>query len=341
MSIGQINKYSLLSVLGKGNFGVVYHALDNALNQEKAIKVLDVEDPSNFVQKLYEAQILNICKHKHIVEINEANIFQAYGVPKVIIDMEYIPGGSLESLMAKRFISVVEARSLFIDTLFGLEHAHMNRILHRDIKPANVMITENCAKLSDFGLATMIDPRGIASLGGYRTHAAPEMLTQGITTVSTDLFAAGVTLFRVVNNINNWRLIVEDIIDLDSVLRSGLLVSQIGFKKFVPNQLIRILRKATNKDSSKRFHSASEFRMALEKLTPNIDWNPISVSVWEGKNAEGNLIRVEIKSIRNHFALEVSKKGRKILKECRDFDTKPNAEAAMFEYIRNTTFNRR
>jgi serine/threonine protein kinase len=90
-----IDKYQIIKPLGDGQFGQVYHAFDRALKAEKAIKVLKTNDPSKFLESLAEAQILSRCKHKHIVSINEANVFMVERERRVVLDLEYIPEGSL------------------------------------------------------------------------------------------------------------------------------------------------------------------------------------------------------------------------------------------------------
>lgn len=151
-----IDKYQLIKPLGSGHFGQVFHAFDRALMTEKAIKVLKVTDPTQFLQHLEEAQILRACTHKHIVTINEANIFPVNGEQRVVLDLEYIPEGSLEGAMEARWVSAKEAITYIRGTLSGLEHAHAQGILHRDIKPGNILLAPNAAKLSDFGLATSV-----------------------------------------------------------------------------------------------------------------------------------------------------------------------------------------
>jgi len=335
--VDQIDKYLLEECLGKGHFGTVYRALDLALKEVKAIKVLNVDNINDFQDKLREAQILSQVRHKHIVSINEANVFEVERAKKLIIDMEFISGGSVETFMQQNFISVKRARNIFIDILLGLEHAHLNGILHRDIKPANIMLGANCAKLSDFGLATMIGPAETGPGYSYTPHEAPESILEGKYTKLTDVFAVGMTLFRVVNNINNWRSLVLDISDLQLALEKASLIRRIGYRNFVPKQLRKIINKATNKDCRIRYQSADEFRRALDRLNPGIEWIPISDSVWEGENPKRDLFSLEIKPTRHAFTLELKKNHRKVNSKCSIFYKLEEAQKVMEEYISETT----
>jgi eukaryotic-like serine/threonine-protein kinase len=49
----------------------------------------------------------------------------------------------------------------------GLRYLHSEKIIHRDLKSHNVLITEgHIAKLSDFGLAKLLDSSNYSSSGG-------------------------------------------------------------------------------------------------------------------------------------------------------------------------------
>lgn len=106
-----IGKYVLQKRLGGGHFGEVFLAHDRALACNKAIKLVQIADTSEIMQKLGEAQILDKCRHKHIVQINEANVFNVGGDKILVLDLEYLPEGSLESEMQNRWISAKEACS--------------------------------------------------------------------------------------------------------------------------------------------------------------------------------------------------------------------------------------
>lgn len=251
-----IDKYQVVRSLGSGNFGQVYHVIDRALQAEKAIKVLKVVDPTQFLSSLEEAQILNRCRHKHIVTINEANIFSVNGQRRVILDLEYIAGGSIESALQNRWLSVRDAVTYMRGALLGLQHAHAQGFLHRDIKPGNILLDGTVAKLSDFGLATAPGAELIGSARGYRTHLPPEYFAARSTTPLTDIYAAGVTLFRIVSNIADWRAVVNAVPNLPAHIQKGTLIGRIGFEQFIPKVVQRIIRKACAAAPTKRYQTA-------------------------------------------------------------------------------------
>jgi hypothetical protein len=69
----EIGKYLVLDTLGSGHFGTVYKVLDRGLSVERALKVLPVADPTQFVE-LFEAQIQHKCSHDNCVTVNAADV---------------------------------------------------------------------------------------------------------------------------------------------------------------------------------------------------------------------------------------------------------------------------
>lgn len=334
----EIDKYLIVKHLGSGAFGNVYHAHDRALDAEKAIKVLDVEDPGKFLGLLEEAQILNKCKHKNIVRVNEANIYTIDGEGKVVIDMELVNGSSLENLHPTSFISAVDAVGYVIDVLFGLEHAHNQGILHRDIKPGNILMDGHTAKLSDFGLATALGSKQFGSPKGYVTHLAPEFFKSGATSVATDIFAMGITLYRLVANISDWRGTIASLKDPEVIIKGGNLIQAIGFPQYVPAKIKRIINKACNKNPDSRFASASDMRQALEALKPSINWSKVAPNHWQGKAwNDTHFFRAQIINKKNHEVL-ITRNNRRLTEYCKQFKTEAEAVKFLKLHLAGTKF---
>ena len=230
-----IDKYQVITPLGAGHFGQVFHVFDRALGAEKAIKVLLATDPAKFMQNLEEAQILNKCQHKHIVTINGANIFPVNGVRRVVLDLEYIAEGSLEKALASRWVSVRESVGYIRGALLGLEQAHAQGFLHRDVKPGNILLSTMSPKLSDFGLATDAGLALIGSAKGYRPHLPPEYYSSLSTTEQTDVFVVGVTLFRALSNIADWKAVISAVPSLPHHMHAGTLIRRLDFEAFIPD----------------------------------------------------------------------------------------------------------
>src|SRR3984893_17115976 len=131
--------------------------------------------------------------------------------------MQYIPGKSLDKLIAEGPASLQLVLSAGIQTSDGLSAAHNLGIFHRDLKPANVMLTDGgLIKILDFGLARRLtrdqaefDPGGPISKrqppspgatytarGGTIAYMAPEQFVTGQSSVQSDIFALGLILYE-------------------------------------------------------------------------------------------------------------------------------------------------
>ncbi len=339
MSYAEIEKYVLLEHLGNGAFGSVYRAHDRALNAEKAIKVLNASNPNEITKQLEEAQILHKCKHKNIVHVNEANIYEINSIPHIVIDMEYLPEGSFEKAIKEGPLSIHSSIQIIIDCLFALEHAHFNGVLHRDVKPANIMLCRYGAKLSDFGLATVLGLNVAGSPNGYTTHLPPEYFSERKTTELTDIFAVGMTLFRAVNYIQDWDNLIQSLPQPMNLVYSGTLAASIGYAPFIPLKLKRIINKAISPDPSQRYKSASEFRQALEKLRLNIDWMPMADNIFTGSDTKsGCQYHIELSSTSRSVNIDLKKNGRKRLQDCVSFSNKDQAYQHLYNHIGATLF---
>jgi serine/threonine protein kinase len=130
--------------------------------------------------------------------------------------MQYIPGKSLDKVIAEGPASLQLVLSAGIQIADGLSAAHQLGIFHRDLKPANVMLTDGgLIKILDFGLARQLnldeadfDPASAGrrtpppaeatytARGGTIAYMAPEQFVTGRSSVQSDVFALGLILYE-------------------------------------------------------------------------------------------------------------------------------------------------
>lgn len=330
-----IGKYKIIKRLGGGSFGVVYLAHDVAMARETAIKVLKTSDPSEFMSKLKEAQILDKCRHKHIVQINDANVYDFNGSRYLVLDLEPLPDGSLESEIEKRWISIKETCARVSCMLAGLEYAHSNGYLHRDVKPANVLIAGEVTKLSDFGLATD-SACLLGSDQGYLAHCPPEFYTTNTTSVLSDVFASGVTMFRVINNICDWGKTLSGLKNTENYIQNGTLIKRIGCEPFVPEKIRRIINKACSAESSKRYQSAQEMKRSLDALRFNIDWIRFDIDSWVGTQ-DGDEYGITLVRKRKYVEIVCKKKSRRFNALCATASTIESARIEAAQIVATTS----
>lgn len=204
-SAPELPGYSIRTVLGVGGFGTVYLAEQRGLGRDVALKVLHASLDGPVARRRFEreAQVLAGLNHPNLVRVFD---FQDDG-DLAYLALEYLTGGTLKDRIqrpagASPGLPAAQALSLAKDLLAGLAALHAAGLVHRDVKPGNVLFRDTGqAVLGDLGLsrstspeATRLTRHGIVV--GTIPYLAPEALAGAEQTASTDLFAAGVTLYE-------------------------------------------------------------------------------------------------------------------------------------------------
>lgn len=316
------DKYEELGKLGNGNFGSVFKAHNKIVDRVEAVKI--VNDISKLGDKAnLEARVQHKLEHANVTEIYDAFIKNN----KLYITMEFLIGGSVQKIIDdKGRLPIKKAIKITVDALHGLQYIHNKNFIHRDIKPSNILLdSSGTAKLSDFGLTTELDELGKYSSGfGYVYHKAPEVLRNKEFTKRSDIFAIGLTLYRLVNGDNFISSFDRHTIGY-SIL-AGDFPPRDMYSPDVPKKLRLIINKALDVDPNSRYQTAHALRADLNSLIIPIDWEIQSSNtrkrIWEGKDSTYKY-RVEVsKSIFSNEYTIITFKGinklRKITKLCSD-----------------------
>ena len=197
--------YRCDTLLGRGAMGAVYLAFHHELERRCALKVLSpkyVETDADYVNRFRQEAI-------SVANLHHPNVVMAYAVGKHeglhFLEMEFVAGNSLQkTLDSQQKLSPIDALRITSQIADGLAAAHRTGLIHRDVKPDNVLMTEELhgpsrAKIGDFGLAKRIRGRGekvFDGLVGTPHYMAPELFSGATASPSTDVYALGVCLFR-------------------------------------------------------------------------------------------------------------------------------------------------
>jgi len=199
-------RYRLREPVGTGGMGRVWLARDEMLDRDVAVKefvppewMTDEEKARLKDRTLREARSAARLNHPNVVQIYD--VVHADGQPWIV--MEYVPSRSLHQVLTEDgpFDPVAAAR-IGLHVLDALSAAHDAGVLHRDIKPHNVLISEGGrVVLTDFGLATFVDDGSVTGPGlivGSPQYVSPERARDGASTVESDLWSFGATLYAAV-----------------------------------------------------------------------------------------------------------------------------------------------
>ncbi|NMO04285.1 serine/threonine protein kinase [Gordonia sp. TBRC 11910] len=248
--------------LGKGAFSHVCLEHDEGLDRLVAAKYLDVD--WIFSTEFTEAQAMLLGSADNVVEVYSTDLTEA---GDRVIRMEYLPNGSVADKYGRDPVPVTDALRIMEAACRGVEHIHAAGLLHRDIKPANLLLDDDhVVKVSDFGLACGTH-EGADAPFGYYAHLPPESRSsQTITNTVGDVYALGVTAYRLLNGDRRVRGL------LDGKPASNL--TSRDWQPYIHRSLRQAVGNALKADPSKRIATASDFRYKLEIARPLVSWHP-------------------------------------------------------------------
>ena len=191
--------YRDLARIGHGGFSVVYRAVQESFERDVALKVLTVGTDEvarrRFLREVRLASKLS--GHPHVVTVLDTGT-AASGRPYLAMDLH--EGGSMkERLRRTGPLSAVETAVVGAKIAEALAAAHALGVLHRDVKPNNILVSRfGEPALADFGVSCLLDSSSSASVLDVFSpqHAAPELMTRGTPSVSSDVYALGSTLYE-------------------------------------------------------------------------------------------------------------------------------------------------
>ena len=260
------SNYKILDLVGRGQFGRVYAAVELQSGTLVALKELNTKQlsTSSFLREL---TFLVTLDHFNIVTCKALELQQN----KRYLVMDYCEGGTLRNLLDNvSKIGLSQSLQLIIDVLKGLEFAHARGIIHRDLKPENILLKSSdrgySAHIADFGIAKLNqeteDPNVLGNTGSP-AYMAPEQF-YGEYSYNCDLYGLGVVLYELVVGDRPFEGMPKD-----------LLTAHLSKPVKIPVDLPFLLRSAIGKALCKlpqrRFQTAAEMRSSLELVREIID----------------------------------------------------------------------
>ncbi len=316
----QLYKYHLHHRIGGGSFGEVWLAEDRAVGHEYAIKILEPGTPVH--HRLREAQVGHILDHNNVVRVHQADVTRLGQNEYVIIAMDYMPNGPITRLAnPSLYIPLPETIRIGRDVLRGLEYLHGHDFFHNDVKPENVLIgPQGQGMLTDYGIVGITqDGAPVPPPTFYKIHAAPEVLNANAITAQTDVFQAGLTLFRMAVGLDTLRQKFNALGEqayYNAVVQANL-ISASDFPAYVPSRLRRVIQKATNPDLAERYQSALEMRRELEKLNYPGFWTVEANGDFVGCNGAYRYRFEQTKKAGNRYDVCALKQSRQTGRETR------------------------
>jgi len=263
------DRYVIERELGRGGMATVYLARDLKHSRPVALKILLPElavvlGPDRFQREIRFAARL---QHPHILTVLDSG--EAAG--QLWFTMPYVEGESLRARLAReRRLSVADALSVLQDVAQALAYAHRHGVVHRDIKPENILLTEDAALVTDFGVAKPMAAAGddgvITTVGlalGTPQYMAPEQIAGDPSLDQrADLYAFGVVAYEVLAGEPPFRAASpRAILAAHLVEQAPPLITK---RPDVPPQVAQVVASCLEKDPEARPESASAIVQALQ-----------------------------------------------------------------------------
>lgn len=276
-------RYDVQSSLGRGSYAEIYVARDILASPQsphsfvviKALNVFLQDDLDSDLERTLvenfqnEAVALDRVRHPNIISrLGHGTARDLHGTVFHYLILEYLSGGDLAKLCSRNGLPISKALNYLEQVCAGLAHAHKCGIIHRDIKPQNLLLTQDCqtVKIADFGVARFSASDSPITRVGTNMYAPPE---------HSPVFANSMDVMVVTE--------LTPAADIYSLAKSAyVLISGESPRKFTNapindlpisfaernwgNELLRVLKKATNNNPGNRQQTVNDFWQDLAQI---------------------------------------------------------------------------
>ena len=195
------NKYTDISLLGKGSYGSVYLVKDKT-DKYFADKRIKLAGRCNYEKQsiINEVRLLSCHNSPFIIELKESYVKD--NIMHLIT--EYASRGDLSKIIKRykknnRYFDEDTIKKYLFQICMGIDYLHKNNIMHRDIKSANVfMMKDKSIKIGDVGIIKILS----SAVDYTRTHIgtpyymSPEIYKRQKYNAKTDVWAIGILLYE-------------------------------------------------------------------------------------------------------------------------------------------------
>jgi predicted ATPase/DNA-binding SARP family transcriptional activator len=263
-------QYLLEEHLADGGQGEVFRGRDRATGQPVAIKWLktDLADrhPDLVARFVREGAALRRLNHPNIVGILDT--FEHAG--RYAIVMEYVPGGSLRTLLDTAHpLPLSRVLTLGLELADALSRAHHHGIIHRDLKPENVLLAaDGTPRLTDFGMArweqdaTTLTQSG--TLFGSPAYMSPEAVRGEELDVRSDIWSLGVLLYELLAGRRPFE--GRHITPVLASILEDPIPDLRQYRPDVPPELVDLLGRMLLKERTRRLPSMRQVAAELEAI---------------------------------------------------------------------------
>ncbi|MEL6109413.1 MAG: AAA family ATPase, partial [Planctomycetota bacterium] len=210
--------YLIGELLGRGQAGFVYSAINLVSRQRCALKVLCRLSPRDLYRNKLGFRRMAPFRHPCLLRTDRMESIDG----RTVLRMEEIIGKTLflsvkEDLKRlDRAEAYAQLKRLLHDYAYGLMTIHMSNLVHRDLKPTNLMVRAGGGGvIVDYGLVASCDPE--TDPGGIRPYIAgtpryfsPEALWEQSYTPAGDVFSLGLVMLDCLHEISGGEVCLSE-----------------------------------------------------------------------------------------------------------------------------------
>ncbi|HEX5661188.1 MAG TPA: serine/threonine-protein kinase, partial [Polyangiales bacterium] len=298
----QIERYELTNEIGHGGMATVYRARDTRLDRWVAVKVMHPH-----LRGTEQARVRFSREARAVAKLRHPAILEIYDYSGNESDNAYIATELLTGPTLRAFVDTIGeippeiAACIGAELAAALAAAHAQGIVHRDVKPENVLLHEDrTVKLTDFGIADMLDPTMSAmtatgQLLGSPAHMAPEQVESGDADARSDVFALGTILYWLCTGTlpfsgKNPHQVLKRVVECQPL-------DPLALRPSIGRPLRDLICRCLAKSPAARFQTADDLAKALARLLANvgIDDSRVALEAYFGNpQGEAELLRARV-----------------------------------------------
>lgn len=216
--------------LGSGRFGKVFHGYHVNSTDQLAVKQIslkvtppELEDLKNVIDSEIN-RLMPLFSNEHIMKV----IDKAISLNNFYLVTEICNGGSLEEIKCE--LTKKQSIKIIREIAETLNFAHSMKISHQDLRPTNVLFHDGEVKISDFGMANLVErketKKKIVSKKGNPLYVAPEIFYNEEVDVKCDVWSLGIIFYELIYKKLPWN--GKSAIDL---FRNNISKKKVSFPK--------------------------------------------------------------------------------------------------------------
>ena len=263
------DRYRVMGPLGTGGMSVVYHAHDEQLGRDVALKMfrpatVDLDDDR---RRRGEVRVLATLEHPTLVTLFDARL----DAEPAYLTTEFVDGDDLGARLRAGALPTDDVIPLTAAIADALAFMHERGVVHRDVKPANILLPRDpspsapFAKLADFGIARLVDGSRSTATGsviGTAAYLSPEQAGGRAAGPPSDIYSLGLVLIECVSGAMPFS---------GSALESAVarLTRRPDIPEGLPHDWRALLERMTEQDPSDRPTAEEVFRSSATLSTPS------------------------------------------------------------------------